>query len=109
MAAVLLVSPLLDFALESLYYHFLNQVIDGHRPWLFPFSLLVSGESGWSGWEMPPGVFKSRLWAIMGTLDIGLLAISLWLLANGFRPMERSRQQRPLAESPKGDQPSADE
>ena len=72
--------PSLNSALVHVERHFIQQALEGDRPWLFPYTLIVSSGHTWSGWEMTPGEFVTKsswlrnlmggLWTLVAILSL---------------------------------------
>lgn len=88
LAAVALLWPLFDAGTDALTRHFVQQVMAGKSPWLFPFSLMVSGHKRWNDWQMSPGEFITKLSAAKQVLFLSLLAAASLLVARSFRPKQ---------------------
>lgn len=82
LGVALLILPATKYALNPFIGHFVDQAAGGHQPWLFPFSLM-GGPAPW----MTVGQFI-EIYQYMGTLlSIGLIAISLGVMARSFRKL----------------------
>ena len=77
--------PILVFSLELVRRHFLKQVDVGQRPWLFPFSLMNTDE--FSGWQMSPGEFRTKMMCFLYLLGMALFA-------SGFMVLYRNMEER---------------
>lgn len=79
LGAVLLLSPIFFFGINSLASVFIEEAAKGDRPWLFPFSLM--------GGPNPTMAVGEFVWAFMYVKDIvriGLIAACLAVLAKSF-------------------------
>jgi hypothetical protein len=92
LAPLLVLWPLFDSGTEALRKHFLDRVMVGQKPWLFPFSLMVRGDEGWTGWQMPPGEFLTKFIAAKELLLFALLAVAFVLIARSLKGKLAQRQ-----------------
>jgi len=76
--------PIADAGLDVLREHYANIVLAGGRPWLFPYSLMVDGLHGWSGWQMPTGQFRCVHDYVKELIGQSLLLFSFIVLLKGF-------------------------
>lgn len=83
LGAVLIIWPFFDGFTEALRKHFVEQAVAGQQPWLFPFSMMVTGSA--RGCEMSPGEFLTKFNATKELLLFALLAISFVLLARTLK------------------------
>ena len=83
--------PVIQDGLETLRLHFLDAVLRGERPWLFPYSLMVSGVGGWTGWEMPPGAFMMMHAYVTEIVHLMLVTAGMLMLVRAL-----VRQQKRL-------------
>lgn len=85
LGAVLILWPLFDSGTELLRRHSMAQVMQGGKPGPFPFSLMVRGDEGWSGWQMPPGEFLTKFSAAKEILHVLLLITAFTLIARAAK------------------------
>ncbi len=95
LGAVLILWPWFDIGMDALSRHFLEQVMRGERPWLFPFSLMVREGNFWSGWRMLPAEFLTKFMAAKGLLEILLLATAFGLIARAAKSVSEDRSEGP--------------
>ncbi len=100
LAAILILWQPFEIATTALAGHFVDQVLEGKKPWLFPFSLMVrldevplivGPDDGLTGCQMYPGEFLTKFHMARMLLWFALLAISFILIA---RSLKRKRTQR---------------
>jgi len=102
LGAILILWLPFDAAIGALENHFRDQVLEGKKPWLFPFSLmarpdassLMDGDDGLTGWQMSPGLFRHRFHLAKMLLRFALLAMSFILIARSLK-RKRTQQQVP--------------
>jgi len=84
--------PLVSHLTGALYQHFLSELRNDHRPWLYPYSRMSIPpcESG----QIPPGVFRVRLEFFNLLLGQILLFVGLVALIRNMRS-QRSTQPPP--------------
>ena len=93
LGAVLILWPWLDGFADAACRHFAAQVLmNGQRPWLFPFSLMVRGDRGYSGWEMPPGEFLTKFSLAKDFLLNLLLALAFVCMACSLKKIKEKAQ-----------------
>jgi len=92
LAAVLVLWPWFDEVTELVRKHFTEQVFAGQRPWLFPFSLMAGGNTGWTRWEMSPGEFRCWFMYAKHLLFFLLLAIAFGLIARALKRKRADHQ-----------------
>ena len=79
---VLFLWPILDSALVQVERHFIRQVLEGERPWLFPYSLI--NDQSWLGWKMTPGEFISYSLILRGFVGALLALVAILSLVRGL-------------------------
>lgn len=92
LGTVLILWPWFDGFADATYRHFVDQVMNGQRPWLFPFSLMVRGDRGYSGWEMPPGEFLTKFSLAKHFLLNLLLAVAFVCMAGSLKKIKEKAE-----------------
>ncbi len=92
LAGLLILWPWFESTTGAMCRHFLDQVMEGQRPWMFPFSLIVRGHEGLTGWEMTPGEFLTKFHAAKELLLFALLAIAFLLIARSLKRKQTERE-----------------
>ena len=77
--------PLMDLLTERLQDHFTEVTMQGNRPWLFPFSLMIGAGAEMKPWEMSPADFQTRFTAVKAMIALVLLFVAAVPLARSAR------------------------
>jgi len=85
LGAVVLLWPWFDSLTEAARRHFMGMVLEGRRPWLFPFSLMVLGDEPCRPWQVPLGEFAAKFNTAKDLLLLVLLALVFAFIARSFR------------------------
>ncbi|MCC7407477.1 MAG: hypothetical protein IT442_05360 [Phycisphaeraceae bacterium] len=94
LGAILVLWPWFDGATDALRLHFVDQVVQGQTPWLFPFSLMVTGDTGSTGWQMTLGEFRAKYETAKQLLLFLSLAMAFAFTARSFK---RRRPEQPTS------------
>jgi hypothetical protein len=85
LGVVLVLWPWFDAGTKALFNHFLDQVMRGQKPWLFPFSLMYMGYVEGAGWQMLPGEFLCKFEAAKNISLLLLLAVAFAFIARSLK------------------------
>jgi len=80
--------PLAESCLLQLMQHFTREVMSGHTPSLFPYSLMSLSPKS-SGWQMPPEEFITKTHALLSIVRHGMLLSAMFFIARGFGALPR--------------------
>ena len=81
----LVVWPLLGAVLEALRIHFVNEIMRGQRPWLFPYTLMGNPTGGFTGWQTSLREFRTKLLVFTDLVHQSLILIAVVALVRSLR------------------------
>ena len=106
-AFLVILWPAFDALSAALLKRSVDQVMEGQTPSIFPFSVMVRGDAGWTGWQMPVGEFVTKFHFAKLLLKYLILAILIALLARSLKKLKQTaagsapRPEEPIA-APRG-------
>ena len=88
-AFLVILWPAFDALTAALLERSVAQVMEGQTPSMFPFSLMVRGDTGWTGWQMPASEFITKFHFAKLILRYLVLAILIALLARSLKDLKQ--------------------
>lgn len=88
-AFLLILWPAFDALTNELLRRSVAQVTEGQTPSIFPFSLMVNGFEGWTGWRIPVAEFITKFRFAKFILEYLVLAVLIAFLARSLKTLKQ--------------------